>query len=86
MKLPENEDLRKWVEKNLGSDAATTVFSTTKLPDGDLQELQRKQLQCLITISAILLVQHQRLLRQLAGYNLILWVLMLIGFIIVSLN
>jgi len=88
MKLPENQELKKWVEKNLGSDAANTVFNQDFSTRGDLGtdsdclELEKRQLQCTMTLILITVFQHQRLQRQLAGYNLILWVLVGIGFIV----
>lgn len=74
MKLPENPELRKWVEKNLDRDAANTVFSTLNVEDGDL-ELKKKTLQCMIALMAVTKMGQERLARMIVGHttlNLIL--------------
>lgn len=52
MRLPENQELRKWAEKNVHSDAARHVFSTMDLKDGDLDQTQTLILSTIILLAA----------------------------------
>jgi hypothetical protein len=92
MKLPEldnSQDLKDFLSKNRVVDTAK-IGQTNQITDLEksqsLLELERKQLQCLISLVEVVNQKHQQMSNLLVGTTFLTWVLALITFIAVILN